>query len=87
MLKDTEKDRLSSRDRETLKQWLKESKNQLPQVILSSYRHIFVGGKDGNLRHWDLGPHAYEVNLHLAERVFQFLLAQEKLLEKLDPRL
>ncbi|MFX1251470.1 MAG: ATP-binding protein [Promethearchaeota archaeon] len=87
MLKDTEKDRLSSKDLETLKQWLKESKNQLPQVILSSYRHILVGGKDGNLRHWDLGPHAYEVNLHLTERVFQFLLAQEKLLEKLDPRL
>ncbi len=87
MIEDMEKDRLSSRDLETLEQWLKESKNQLPQVILSSYRHIFVGGKDGNLKEWDLGPHAYEVNLHLTERVFQFLLAQEKLLEKLDPRL
>ncbi|MFX0067098.1 MAG: ATP-binding protein [Candidatus Hermodarchaeota archaeon] len=87
MIEDAENDRLSSRDLETLKQWLKESKNQLPQVILSSYRHILVGGKDGNLRHWDLGPHAYEVNLHLTERVFQFLLAQEKLLEKLDPKL
>ncbi|MFX0090895.1 MAG: ATP-binding protein [Candidatus Hodarchaeota archaeon] len=87
MIYDVEKHRLTSTELETLNHWLKESKSQLPQVILTAYRHILVGGKDGKLKAWDLGPHAYEVKLQLTERVFEFLVTQEKLLKKLDPRL
>lgn len=80
-------ERLSREQREDLDKRLDDAKSRLPQVIAAAYRHIVVGGRDKNLQSWDMGAQAYDTSRTLSQRVWDTLKSEEKLLEKLDPRL
>jgi len=80
-------EQLSKEQREDLEKRLDDARSRLPQMISAAYRHIVVGGPEKELRVWDMGAQAYDTSRSLSQRVWDMLKSEEKLLEKLDPRL
>lgn len=80
-------DQLSKEQREDLEKRLDNARSRLPSLVSAAYRHIVVGGPEKELHAWDMGAQAYDVSRTLSQRVWDTLKVEEKLLEKLDPRL
>jgi len=80
-------EQLSQEQQEDLEKRLDDARSRLPQMVSAAYRHIAVGGPEKELRIWDMGAQAYDTSRSLSQRVWDMLKSEEKLLEKLDPRL
>jgi hypothetical protein len=80
-------EQLSEEQRQDLEKRLDNARARLPSLVSAAYRHIVVGGPEKELRAWDMGAQAYDTSRTLSQRVWDTLKSEEKLLEKLDPRL
>lgn len=80
-------EQLSEEQRQDLEKRLDDARSRLPSLVSAAYRHIVVGGPEKELHAWDMGAQAYDTSRTLSQRVWDTLKSEEKLLEKLDPRL
>jgi len=76
---------LSEENRQTLQQKYREADSSVTQRIISAYRHVAKGSKDG-IRQFDLGIPTVGEKITLSRRVRQYLKDQELLLEKVSPK-
>jgi len=76
---------LTEADRNKAKQWFSEKDSEIGFKIISTYRYLIIGSKDG-LKKFDLGIPTIGERLGLSTRVKYYLKDQEILLDKLSPK-
>jgi len=76
---------LTEVDRNKAKQWFNEKDSEIGFKIISTYRYLIIGSKDG-LKKFDLGIPTIGERLGLSTRVKYYLKDQEILLDKLSPK-
>jgi len=77
---------ITEEQKKDLQQKIRIAETELPQCIASAYRHIVVGNNE-NLKSYDMGAFIYLESNPISNIVWQTLIDNEKLLEKLDPTL
>ncbi|MCL0036264.1 ATP-binding protein, partial [Dehalococcoidia bacterium] len=76
---------LSEENKRTLEQKLRDTESDIPVRILSTYRHLVKGSKEG-LEFLDMGIPTVGEKPNLSKRVKEYLKLQDKLLEKVSAK-
>jgi hypothetical protein len=76
---------LTEEDQKIVEKKAKETHDSLPKVILTAYRHLITGGKDG-LKAWDMGIPISGEKPNISSRVKEYLMGQERLVAKILPK-
>jgi hypothetical protein len=76
---------LTEADKDRANQWLKDKDSEVWFKIISTYRYLIKGSKDG-LKEFDLGIPTVGEKPSLTMRVKHYLKDQEVLLDKLSPK-
>lgn len=64
---------------------LKEAEARLPAALATVYRHVLVPAAKKTLRCFDMGITGFSSKTTLSSRVMEFLVAEQQILDKLDP--
>lgn len=78
---------LTEDQKKELQSKIKIIENEIPTVIASTYRHIFIVGDKNKLKSFDMGTVIYSQSRPISNIVWDTLKENEKLIEKLDPNL
>lgn len=64
---------------------LKEAEARLPAALATAYRHVLTPAAKKTLRCFDMGITGFSGKTTLSDRVMEFLIAEQQILDKLDP--
>ena len=78
---------LTEDQKKELQSKIKTIENELPTVIASTYRHIFIAGDKNKLKSFDMGTIIYSQTRPISNIIWDTIKENEKLIEKLDPNL